>query len=59
MLSNYYFIILRFRVAFELQTSDGYIRDEISPFDKTNIVELKEGKINEFTIDPKDLGINS
>ena len=32
--------------------------DEISPFAKTNIVELKDGKINEFTIDPKDLGIN-
>ena len=33
--------------------------DEISPFAKTNIVELKNGKINEFTIDPKSLGINS
>jgi anthranilate phosphoribosyltransferase len=33
--------------------------DEISPFAKTNIVELKDGKINEFIIDPKDLGINS
>ena len=33
--------------------------DEISPFAKTNIVELKDGKINEFTIDPKNLGINT
>ena len=32
--------------------------DEISPFAKTNVVELKDGKINEFTINPKDLGIN-
>ena len=29
------------------------------PFAKTNIVELKDGKINEFTIDPRDLGLNS
>ena len=33
--------------------------DEISPFDKTNVVELKEGVIKEFTIDPKNLGLNS
>ena len=32
--------------------------DEISPFSTTNVVELKDGKINEFTINPKDLGIN-
>ena len=32
--------------------------DEISPFAKTNIVELKDGNINEFKIDPKKLGIN-
>ena len=30
-----------------------------SSFAKTNIVELKNNIINEFTIDPKDLGINS
>ena len=43
--------------AFILHSDDGM--DEISPFAKTNIVELKDGKINEFTINPKDLGINS
>ena len=43
--------------AYIVHSDDGM--DEISPFSKTNIVELKEGKINEFTIDPKDLGINS
>ena len=32
--------------------------DEISPFAKTNVVELKDGEINEFTIDPKELGLN-
>ena len=25
---------------------------------KTNIVELKDKNINEFTVDPKDLGVN-
>ena len=43
--------------AYIVHSDDGM--DEISPFAKTNIVELKDGKINEFTIDPKDLGINS
>ena len=26
---------------------------------KTKVVELKDNNINEFTIDPKELGINS
>ena len=43
--------------AYIIHSNDGM--DEISPFAKTNIVELKYGKINEFTIDPVDLGINS
>ena len=43
--------------AYIVHSDDGM--DEISPFAKTSIVELKDGKINEFTIDPKDLGINS
>ena len=43
--------------AYIVHSDDGM--DEISPFAKTNIVELKDGNINEFTIDPKDLGINS
>ena len=43
--------------AYILHSDDGM--DEISPFAKTNIVELKNGEINEFTIDPKDLGIIS
>ena len=32
--------------------------DEISPFAKTSVVELKDKKIKEFIIDPKTLGIN-
>jgi len=42
--------------AYIVHSNDGM--DEISPFATTNVVELKDGKINEFTINPKDLGIN-
>ena len=42
--------------AYIVHSDDGM--DEISPFAKTSVVELKDGKINEFIIDPKDLGIN-
>ncbi len=42
--------------AYIVNSDDGL--DEISPFAKTNVVELKNDKINEFTINPKDLGIN-
>ena len=41
--------------AFIVNSEDGM--DEISPFAKTNIVELKNGNIKEFKIDPKSLGI--
>ena len=43
--------------AYIVHSNDGM--DEISPFAKTNIVELINGKINEFIIDPKNLWINS
>jgi anthranilate phosphoribosyltransferase len=43
--------------AYIVHSDDGM--DEISPFARTNVVELKDRKINEFIIDPKDLGINS
>ncbi len=43
--------------AYIVHSNDGM--DEISPFTKTNVVELKNNNINEFTIDPKELGINS
>ena len=42
--------------AYIVHSDDGM--DEISPFAKTNVVELKEKNINQFTIDPKDLGID-
>jgi len=41
--------------AYIVHSEDGM--DEISPFAKTNIVELKNKNINEFTIDPMSLGI--
>ena len=41
--------------AFIVHSDDGM--DEISPFAKTNIIELKDKDINEFTINPKELGI--
>ena len=41
--------------AYIVHSEDGM--DEISPFEKTNVVELKEGKIREFEIDPKEFGI--
>ncbi len=42
--------------AYIVHSDDGM--DEISPFAKTNVVELKNDKINEFTINPKDLGVS-
>ena len=41
--------------AYIVHSEDGM--DEISPFAKTNIVELKDKDINEFTINPRELGI--
>ena len=43
--------------AYIVHSDDGM--DEISPFAKTNIVELQDKDINEFTIDPKELGITA
>ena len=43
--------------AYIVHSDDGM--DEISPFNKTNVVELKNNNINEFTINPKELGIFS
>ena len=42
--------------AYIVHSDDGM--DEISPFAKTSVVELKDKKIKEFIIDPKILGIN-
>ena len=42
--------------AYIVHSDDGM--DEISPFAKTSVVELKDKKIKEFIIDPKTLDIN-
>ena len=41
--------------AWILHSKDGM--DEISPFSETDVVELKNNEINEFTIDPKKIGV--
>ncbi len=43
--------------AYIVHSDDGM--DEISPFEKTNVVELKKGNIKQFSIDPKNLGLYS
>ncbi len=43
--------------AYIVHSEDGM--DEISPFEKTNVVELKGENIKQFLIDPKNLGLNS
>jgi anthranilate phosphoribosyltransferase len=43
--------------AFIVHSEDGM--DEISPFAKTKIIELKDGKIKNFIIDPADLNITN
>jgi len=43
--------------AYIVHSDDGM--DEISPFEKTNVVELKDDSITQFLIDPKNLGLNS
>ena len=35
------------------------ILDEISPYAKTNVIQLKNGEISEITIDPQVLNINA
>ena len=41
--------------AWIVHSEDGM--DEISPFSKTNIVELKNNEIREIIIDPKQIGV--
>ena len=33
--------------------------DEISPYEKTNVIQLKDGQISEIKIDPNALGVNA
>ena len=45
------------KFAWIVNSEDGL--DEISPYAKTNVVQLKDGKISEFIIDPKELNIGA
>jgi len=48
---------LNIKFAWIVNSEDGL--DEISPYAKTNVIQLKENKISEITIDPKQLNINA
>jgi len=48
---------LDIKFAWIVNSEDGL--DEISPYAKTNVIQLKDKKISEIVIDPKKLNINS
>jgi anthranilate phosphoribosyltransferase len=48
---------LGIKFAWIVNSEDGL--DEISPYAKTNVVQLKNGKISEITIDPNELNIGA
>ncbi len=48
---------LKLKFAWIVNSEDGL--DEISPYAKTNIVQLKNGEISEIMIDPNDLNVNA
>ena len=48
---------LNIKFAWIVNSEDGL--DEISPYAKTNVVQLKDDKITEITIDPIDLKIDA
>ncbi len=48
---------LNLRFAWIVNSEDGL--DEISPYAKTNVIQLKDGQISEIKIDPHALNINA
>ena len=48
---------LNIKFAWIVNSEDGL--DEISPYAKTNVMQLKNGKISEIIIDPKELNIDA
>ena len=48
---------LNIKYAWIVNSEDGL--DEISPYAKTNVIQLRDGKISEIIIDPKELNIDS
>ncbi len=48
---------LNIKFAWIVNSEDGL--DEISPYAKTNVIQLKDNKISEIVIDPKELNVNA
>ncbi len=48
---------LNIKFAWILNSEDGL--DEISPYAKTNIIQLKNGELSEISINPNELNINA
>ena len=48
---------LDIKFAWIVNSEDGL--DEISPYAKTNVIQLKDGRISEITIDPNELNIGA
>ena len=48
---------LNIKFAWIVNSEDGL--DEISPYTKTNVVQLKNGEISDLTIDPKEMNVNA
>ena len=48
---------LDIKFAWIVNSEDGL--DEISPYAKTNVIQLKDNEISEIVIDPKELNINA
>ena len=48
---------LNIKFAWIVNSEDGL--DEISPYEKTNVVQLKNGEISEIVINPSELNINA
>ncbi len=48
---------LKIKFAWIVNSNDGL--DEISPYDKTIVKQLRNGEINEIIIDPKELNVNA
>ena len=48
---------LNIKFAWIVNSEDGL--DEISPYDKTNVIQLKDGVTSEIIIDPNKLNINA
>ena len=48
---------LEIKFAWIVNSEDGL--DEISPYAKTNVIQLKDNKISEIIVDPKELNVNA